>query len=49
MLVIHIDKQRFQAKSLFRCEVIDGCVMTTLFLQPARAENTTDDMIEQER
>ena len=38
-LVIYINKQRFQAKSLFGCEVINGCVMMTLFLQPTRAEN----------
>jgi len=45
ILVIHINKQRFQAKSLFGCEAINEYVMMTLFLQPTRAENATDDMI----
>ena len=45
MLIIHINEWRFQAKSLFSYEVIDGCIMTVLFLQLVRTENAVNDMV----
>jgi len=48
-LIIHIDKWKFQAKSLFGHKVVDGCIMATLFLQPIRTEDVVYDVVGQKR
>ena len=49
MLIIHIDKRRFQAQSLFGHKMIDGCVIVILFLQPVGTENVVYDVVRWKR
>ena len=43
--IMHINKRQFQSTSLFSHEIINGCIMTWIFMQPIRAEDTVDNMI----
>ena len=49
MPIIHINKHRFQAKSLFGSKIINGDVIVAMFIQSVRAENATNNVIRQER
>ena len=49
MLIIHINKWRFQVKSLFGHKIVNECIIVTLFLQPVRTENVVYDMVGQKR
>ena len=43
--IIHINNRQFKPTSLFGHKVIDGRIMTFVFLQPIRTGNTVDNMI----
>ena len=45
MFIIHIDNGWFKPTSLFSCKMINGHIMTFVFLWPIRTENAVDDMI----
>ena len=49
MLLVDINKRRFQPNSLFSHEAVNGSIIVFLFLQPIGTKNTVNDIVRWKR